>query len=146
MSNVWSDKLPVVQFRIARPTNRLQKVVEFYRDGLGLRVVGHFENHNGYDGVMLGLPDTAYHLVFTQHVDAVPCPPPSEDNLLVFYMPDVEARDIVVNRLHGMGYDEVEPENPYWKNAGVTIEDPDGWRIVLQNSNFGKKQDLIGYQ
>jgi hypothetical protein len=40
-----------------------------------------------------------------------------------------------------MGYDEVEPENPYWKNAGVTIEDPDGWRIVLQNSYFGKKQD-----
>jgi catechol 2,3-dioxygenase-like lactoylglutathione lyase family enzyme len=141
MSNIWSDKLPVVQFRIARPTNQLQKVVEFYRDGLGLRVVGHFENHNGYDGVMLGLPDTAYHLEFTQHVDAVPCPPPSEDNLLVFYMPDIEARDLVVNRLHGRGYDEVEPENPYWKNEGVTIEDPDRWRIVLQNSYFGKKQD-----
>jgi catechol 2,3-dioxygenase-like lactoylglutathione lyase family enzyme len=141
MSNVWSDKLPVVQLRIARPTNQLQKVVEFYRDGLGLRVVGHFENHNGYDGVMLGLPETAYHLEFTQHVDAVPCPPPSEDNLLVFYMLDLEARDLVVKRLHSMGYHEVEPENPYWKNAGVTIEDPDGWRIVLQNSYFGKKQD-----
>ena len=36
---------------------------------------------------------------------------------------------------------EEQPENPYWKNAGVTIEDPDGWRIVLQNSYFGKKQD-----
>lgn len=30
-----------------------------------------------------------------------------------------------------MGYDEVEPENPYWKDKGITIEDPDGWRIVL---------------
>lgn len=30
-----------------------------------------------------------------------------------------------------MGYDEVESENPYWKEKGITIEDPDGWRIVL---------------
>jgi hypothetical protein len=34
-----------------------------------------------------------------------------------------------------MGYQDVEPENLYLKNAGVTIEDPDGWRIVLPNTN-----------
>ena len=33
-----------------------------------------------------------------------------------------------------MGYDSVSPENPYWEKSGVTIEDPDGWRIVLMNS------------
>ncbi len=33
-----------------------------------------------------------------------------------------------------MGYPEVEPENLYWKEKGVTIEDPDGWRIVLMNT------------
>jgi hypothetical protein len=37
----------------------------------------------------------------------------------------------VSKRLHTMGYGEVEPENPYWKEKGITIEDPDGWRIVL---------------
>ncbi|WP_251551250.1 VOC family protein [Neobacillus muris] len=134
MSKVWSEELPVVQFRVARPTNQLQKVLEFYRDGVGLKLVGHFENHNGYDGIMLGLPDASYHLEFTQYVDAVSCPPPSEDNLLVFYIPDRDARDEILNRLLKMGYPEAAPENPYWKTAGVTIEDPDGWRIVLQNS------------
>lgn len=57
MKNPWSENFPVVQFRIARPTDQLDKVVEFYRDGVGLEVVGSFEKHDGYDGVMLGLPD-----------------------------------------------------------------------------------------
>jgi hypothetical protein len=135
MKKKWSENLPVVQFRIARPTDQLDKVMEFYRDGVGLKVVGSFDKHDGYDGVMLGLPEVGYHLEFTQHENGSPCPAPTEDNLLVFYIPDLEARDIIVKRLNAMGYPEVEPENPYWKNAGVTIEDPDGWRIVLQNTN-----------
>ncbi|MCJ8007828.1 VOC family protein [Lederbergia wuyishanensis] len=141
MKKTWSQKLPVAQFRIARPTNQLQKVIEFYRDGVGLEVVGSFEGHDGYDGVMLGLPDTSYHLEFTQHEHGSPCPPPTADNLLVFYIPDLDARNGIVNRLKEMGYGAVSPENPYWNNSGVTIEDPDGWRIVLQNSytlNFGE--------
>jgi hypothetical protein len=141
MTEVWSEILPVAQFRVARPTNQLAKVIEFYRDGVGLKVIGSFERHNGYDGVMLGLPDARYHLEFTQHENGSPCPPPTEDNLLVFYIPNLEARDRVVARLHKMGYKTVAPENPYWENAGVTIEDPDGWRIVLQNSytlNYGQ--------
>ncbi len=34
-----------------------------------------------------------------------------------------------------MGYEEKESENPYWEEKGVTIEDPDGWRIVLMNTS-----------
>jgi hypothetical protein len=135
MKEKWSEKLPVVQFRIARPTDQLDKVVEFYRYGVGLKVIGRFEKHDGYDGVMLGLPEVGYHLEFTQHENGSPCPAPTEDNLLVFYIPDKDARDAIVKRLNNMGYPEVEPENPYWKTAGVTITDPDGWRIVLQNTN-----------
>lgn len=134
MKKSWSEKMPAVQFRIARPTDQLEKVIEFYRDGLGLEVVGSFEKHDGYDGVMLGLPDLSYHLEFTQHENGSPCPAPTEDNLLVFYIPDKEARDEIAGRLQAMGYPEAEPENPYWKKDGVTIADPDGWRIVLQNS------------
>lgn len=135
MKKEWSEQLPAVQFRIARPTDQLKKVVEFYRDGVGLKVVGSFEKHDGYDGVMLGLPEVGYHLEFTQHEHGSPCPAPTQDNLLVFYIPDTAARDAIVNRLNDMGYPEVKPENPYWERAGVTIEDPDGWRIVLQNTN-----------
>ena len=134
MNNTWSKNMPAVQFRVARPTHQLQKIVEFYSEGLGLEVVGSFVNHNGYDGVMIGLPDVHYHLEFTQEVHAVPVPPPSSDNLLVFYIPDVQERDDIVSRLVSMGYPIVEPENPYWQQNGVTICDPDGWRIVLQNT------------
>ncbi len=54
--------LPVAQVRVARPTDRLIEVIQFYRDGLGLREIGAFTGHAGYDGVMLGLPGAGYHL------------------------------------------------------------------------------------
>ncbi|HDR7719196.1 MULTISPECIES: VOC family protein [Bacillus cereus group] len=120
-----------VKFRIARPTDRFEKVIEFYEKGLGLKRIGEFYNHEGYDGVMFGLPEEEYHLEFTRHIDGSPCPAPTKDNLLVFYMSEDSEMKKVSKRLHALGYDEVEPENPYWKEKGITIEDPDGWRIVL---------------
>ncbi|MFC4777314.1 VOC family protein [Paenibacillus sp. GCM10023252] len=132
MNEPWSNRIPAIQFRVARPTHQLNKIVDFYTNGLGLNIVGSFQNHDGYDGVMLGLPSINYHLEFTQHEHAIPIPPPSEDNLLVFYIPNLESRDEVVSRIISMGYPVVEPENPYWKLNGITICDPDGWRIVLQ--------------
>lgn len=123
-----------VQFRIARPTDKFEEVIRFYEEGLGLKRIGEFHNHESYDGVMFGLPGVEYHLEFTRHVSGSPCPAPTKDNLLVFYMPDKFEIKKINNRLNAMGYFEVEPENPYWKEKGTTIEDPDGWRIVLMNT------------
>ncbi|KEZ50879.1 VOC family protein [Metabacillus indicus] len=120
-----------VQVRVARPTNNLQQIVRFYGEGLGLKQIGQFQNHEGYDGVMFGIPDASYHLEFTQHIDGSPCPAPTKDNLLVFYIPNKGEIQRLHSHLKTMGYKTVEPENPYWKESGVTIEDPDGWRIVL---------------
>jgi catechol 2,3-dioxygenase-like lactoylglutathione lyase family enzyme len=130
----WPDDLPAVQVRMARPTDRLDEVVRFYHDGLGLPVIGRFDGHAGYDGVMLGLPGYDYHLEFTSHADGSPCPAPTQDNLLVFYIPDRQALDRLARRLEHMGYPSVAPENPYWEERGITIEDPDGWRVVLMNT------------
>jgi hypothetical protein len=30
----------------------------------------------------------------------------------------------------------VRSYNPYWEEAGVTFEDPDGYRVVLQNAEW----------
>jgi uncharacterized glyoxalase superfamily protein PhnB len=57
-----------------------------------------------------------------------------KDNLLVFYIPDEAMINRLVERLQLMGYPPVPPENPYWAEKGITIEDPDGWRIVLMNT------------
>ena len=132
ISEHWSPALPVVQLRIARPTDRLEEVVAFYRDGIGLSVIDSFQNHAGYSGVMLGLPGTRYHLEFTHHEAGSDCPAPSKDNLLVFYLSARNEMERVVEKLHAMGYPSVAPENPYWSAAhSVTIADPDGWRIVF---------------
>jgi catechol 2,3-dioxygenase-like lactoylglutathione lyase family enzyme len=134
MNNQWPQSLPATQVRVARPTARLNEVVSFYRDGLGLKVIGSFEAHAGYSGVMLGLPGTAYHLEFTSHDEGSPCPAPTKDNLLVFYIPDKKAISNLTERLGSLGYFPVDPENPYWKQKGTTFEDPDGWRVVLLNT------------
>jgi hypothetical protein len=126
-----NTSFPYTQVRIARPTHQLEKVVDFYKNGLGLAQIGSFKDHEGVSGVMLGLPDEHYHLEFTQHENAALCPAPTKDNLLVFYMPNAEERNKIVQRLLDMGYPAVEPENLYWKKNGVTVEDPDKWRIVL---------------
>lgn len=82
MTNQWPDNMPVEQVRLARPTDKLEEVLRFYTEGLGLKIVGSFKEHNGYSGYMLGLPGTNYHLEFTQHAAGSPCSAPSRDNLL----------------------------------------------------------------
>jgi catechol 2,3-dioxygenase-like lactoylglutathione lyase family enzyme len=136
MSVSWPEHLPVVQVRVARRTGRLRELLKFYCEGIGLEVIGSFEAHAGYSGVMLGLPNSAYHLEFTEHEAATNAdyPPPSADNLLVFYIPDGAAIERTAARLAALGYAQSEPENPYWAERGVTIEDPDGWRVVLMNT------------
>lgn len=136
MNKSWPDELPVVQVRVARPTRSLQELLRFYCAGLGLEVVGSFTAHAGYSGVMIGLPDSDYHLEFTEHEESAGqnYPPPSRDNLLVFYIPERAAVERVAARLAALGYAAVAPENPYWQERGITIEDPDGWRVVLMNT------------
>ena len=135
MQNQSPAEMPFVQVRVARPTDRLDEVVRFYREGLGLKRIGSFEGHAGYSGVMLGLHGSKYHLEFTHHEEGSPCPAPTKDNLLVFYIPDRKAVDKFIAQLARLGHTPVEPENPYWKDKGVTFEDPDGWRVVLMNTN-----------
>ena len=131
MPEQWPANLPVVRVRVARPTDRFEQVIAFYRDGIGLRVLETFEGA-GYTGALLGLPGVDYHLEFTHHEKGSDCPAPSKDNLLVLYMHDRAAMNRIVERLGTMDYPPVEPENPYWSaDRAVTVEDPDGWRVVL---------------
>jgi GNAT superfamily N-acetyltransferase len=117
----------VSALRVARHTERLDQIVAFYRDGLGLEEIGGFRDHDGYDGVFLGLPGTCAHLEFTAGGGAR-APVPHSESLLVLYMGDDGAVAEVVARL---GAQPVAAVNPYWTAHGVTLEDPDGFRVVL---------------
>jgi catechol 2,3-dioxygenase-like lactoylglutathione lyase family enzyme len=124
-------KEPIMQIRVARPTDKLAEVVAFYRDGMGLPVIAHFENHDGYSGVILGTPIDDVHLELTRTEAGSPCPAPTKDNLLVFYIPEDKMFAEAVKRMKDHGYQPIEPENPYWKDKSCTFEDPDGWRVVI---------------
>jgi catechol 2,3-dioxygenase-like lactoylglutathione lyase family enzyme len=120
--------------RVARPTDHLDEVVRFYADGLGLTRLGEFEDHDGFDGVMLGEPGAPYHLEFTRKRGHAAGRAPTADNLLVFYLPDARQWQDTVDRMIAAGYPPVASFNPYWDRAGRTFEDPDGYRVVLQNA------------
>jgi catechol 2,3-dioxygenase-like lactoylglutathione lyase family enzyme len=122
--------------RVARPTDRLEEVVRFYTAGLGLTVLGSFENHAGFDGVMLGVPGATSHLEFTRKIGHVAGRAPTADNLLVFYLPDPEHWRAAVGRMIAAGYEPVASFNPYWDRVGKTFEDPDGYRVVLQQDSW----------
>jgi catechol 2,3-dioxygenase-like lactoylglutathione lyase family enzyme len=116
-----------MQLRVARHTERLDALVRFYRDGLGLSEVGRFEDHDGYEGVFLEVPGTAAHLELTAGgVHGAPVPHP--ETLVVFYLGDEQSVQAVAARL---GAEPVAPANPYWAEHGLTFEDPDGFRVVL---------------
>jgi len=134
MRQQWSDELQVAQVRVARPTDKLKEIEEFYCEGVGLEKIGSFSGHRGYTGIMIGLPNASYHLEFIEHIKGSLCPAPTKENLLVLYIPKRSTIQLIAERLLQMGYPEVEPENPYWAEKGVTIEDPDGWRLVLMNT------------
>ena len=125
--------LVTTKMRVARPTDDLESVASFYRDGLGFSELFRFEDHAGFNGVMLGLPGAPYHLEFTTARGHRAGRAPTADNLLVFYLPDAQQWDEAVARLKSAGYEPVASFNPYWDRDGLTFEDPDGYRIVLQH-------------
>jgi catechol 2,3-dioxygenase-like lactoylglutathione lyase family enzyme len=120
--------------RVARPTDRLDEVIKFYTEGLGLQVLDRFEDHQGFDGVMIGIPGEHYHLEFTQQRGHLVSSAPTQEHLTVFYLPNQQEWQGVVDRMRAIGYETVKSYNPYWDISGVTFEDPDGYRIVLQNA------------
>jgi len=121
--------------RVARPTDNLPEVIRFYRDGLGLDVLSDF-NDKGFEGVILGVghKNSPYHLEFTHQPSYKVGRAPTQDNLLVFYIPDKVEWTSAVERMEKHGYEPVKSYNPWWDDGGTTFEDVDGYRVVLYNA------------
>ena len=86
-----------MQLRVARHTERLDEVVAFYRDGIGLTEIGGFRDHDGYDGVFLAVPGSDAYLELTAG-GGQGAPAPHPESLLVFYLGDDEAVQAVSTR------------------------------------------------
>ncbi|HEY3598110.1 MAG TPA: VOC family protein [Paraburkholderia sp.] len=120
--------------RVARPTNDLETAAAFYIEGLGFEALASFKDHDGFDGVVLGRPGCQWHIELTRQQDVVVRGAPTREHLLVLYLPDQHEWDQAVARMRAIGVEAVASVNPYWDRQGLTFEDPDGYRIVLQNA------------
>ncbi|TKA03025.1 VOC family protein [Actinacidiphila oryziradicis] len=124
--------------RIARPSRDLRIAERFWADGLGLVVLyrhdwdGTPEEHSL---LMVGWPDADWHLELVHAADAPVHPTPTPEDLLVLYLDDQVPEDLVA-RLERHGGQRVRAHNPYWDRWGITIQDPDGYRLVLSTRGW----------
>ena len=119
-------------FRVAHPVSDLSRSDAMYQAGLGFVRVGQFDDHDGFDGVMLGFPGMGYHLEFTYCRTHPVAPTPTPEDLLVFYLPNRDEWESRCQAMLNAGFKRISSLNPYWERDGRTFEDPDGYRVVIQ--------------
>jgi YycE-like N-terminal domain/YycE-like C-terminal domain len=121
-----------MKFRFARHTNNLENIKSFYIKVLGFELLGSFENHNEYNGIFIGKPNSDWHLEFTQSNEVVEFNF-NEDDILVFYPEKIISYNSILENIQKENISFIETKNPYWNENGKMILDPDGYRIIISN-------------
>ena len=119
-----------MKFRIARHTNKLDSIVDFYTHIIGLDKLGEFVDHDGYNGVFIGRAEKDWHLEFTSS-NTDPKHIFDEDDILVFYPENKLEYEALLARINTNNITRKIPKNPYWKENGFAFSDPDGYIIVV---------------
>jgi hypothetical protein len=129
--------VPASHLRIARPSHDLRVSERFWVGGLGLDVLLRLDDsaEGGHGLLMVGWPDAAWHLELVSDPDDATPAAPTEEDLLVLYVGG-EVDEDMVRRLVDAGGTRVNSRNPYWDQWGVTIADPDGYRLVLSSLSW----------
>jgi YycE-like C-terminal domain len=81
---------------------------------------------------MLGVTGADYHFEFTRSRNHPVHSASTIEDLTVFYIRSATEWQSACTRMLAAGFKPVPPSNPYWGVNGRTFEDPDGYRIVLQ--------------
>ena len=119
-----------MRLRVARHTANLEPIIRFYGDILGLEVIGSFEDHDGYNGIFLGIKGAGWHLEFTTSAQQ-PQHQTDEDDLLVFYQQTEADHEVLKQKFAANNIKPVTAKNPYWNANGICYTDPDGYMIVI---------------
>lgn len=126
-----------MQVRVSRPTRDLGSALAFYRDAVGLDVLGSFDGHSGYSGAILGVPDETMQLELVSHETVVPTP--TGEDQLVLYLGSTAAVAARAAAISAAGYQPQSPANPYWEREGaIAFADPDGYWLILSPTELGK--------
>ncbi len=116
--------------RVARHTNDLKRIEDFYVNVLGFEQLGDFQNHNNYNGIFIGKSGLDWHFEFTQseseakHIF-------DEDDVVVLYPKAISDYNNLLNKLEQFNISTITAANPFWNENGKMIQDPDGYRIVI---------------
>jgi catechol 2,3-dioxygenase-like lactoylglutathione lyase family enzyme len=116
--------------RVARHTNNLEKMEDFYVDILGFERLGGFQNHNNYDGVFIGKSGLDWHFEFTQS-EVKANHTFDEDDVIVLYPKTILDYNELINKLLRNNISTITAINPFWNENGKMFQDPDGYRIVV---------------
>ncbi len=116
--------------RVARHTNVLEKIEDFYVNILGFERLGGFQKHNNYDGVFIGKSSLDWHFEFTQS-EIKANHTFDEDDLIVLYPETIRAYNMLLSRFYENNIQRIKAINPYWNENGQMFQDPDGYRIVI---------------
>ncbi|MCA2217364.1 VOC family protein [Wangella sp. NEAU-J3] len=129
---------PHLPIRIARPVRDLDDSADFYVRGLGLELLYRADGDAALgerDLLMVGPAGGFWHLELTAGAADVVEPAPTPEDLLVVYLGRPVPEDLV-RRTVAHGGAVVPAHNPYWDRWGVTIADPDGYRVVLSSRTW----------
>jgi predicted N-acetyltransferase YhbS/catechol 2,3-dioxygenase-like lactoylglutathione lyase family enzyme len=138
MSGRWPEHLRPGALRWVRESRRYDETVAFYRDLVGLPIVGEFHESFGEDGTIFGLPDTGTQLeiVRAQPDDDVT---PGRFDQIVFYLANADAVQVATAPLRTKGIAPVDDPHPYWAaNGAVVFSDPDGRTVCFAPWVYGR--------
>lgn len=119
-----------MHLRIARHTSDLNKIVKFYQEIIQLEILGHFENHDGYDGVFIGKSNQDWHVEFTTSAHT-PIHVLDEDDAIVFYPETQKEYDQIITNIKKHKIPQHSSPNPYWNKNAILVKDFDGHCVII---------------
>ena len=140
MDRSWPDHLRPGAVRFSWTSAHYDETIAFYRDIVGLPVIGEFSDSFGEDGTILGLPDLSTHLEIVRgHGAALPVDPLGA---LVFYLSGEQAVSAATAPLREAGVPLDPDPHPYWAARGAAVHlDPDDRRVVFAPWVFGAEPE-----
>jgi GNAT superfamily N-acetyltransferase len=138
----WPERLRPGALRWVRSSSNYDSTIAFYRDLVGLPIVGSFSDSFGEDGTIFGLPDTGTQIEIVR--SSAPRRQPDRFDQVVFYLPGSDAVRRATEPLRKRGMLPYHSPHPYWEaNGAVTYLDPDGRGVVYAPWVYGRDPDPV---
>ena len=134
----WPGHLQPGALRWVRASGKYDETIAFYRDLVGLPIVGEFHDSFDEDGTIFGLPDTGTQMEIVRAHDAADMSVGRFDQV-VLYLDNADAVVTATQLLRDAGVQPVEA-HPYWvANGAVVYPDPDGRTVCFAPWVYGRE-------